>query len=395
MYQRSIQATLEALLKQYAVVTVTGPRQSGKTTLVKTTYASRPYYNLENPDTRALIESDPKQFFADIDLQQGVILDEIQKSPELLSYIQVVVDEDRIPGSFILTGSHQLQMTEAISQSLAGRTAILELLPLSINEIEQESDSWATNEYLIKGFFPAVYQYNLDPTTNARNYIKTYVERDVRQLINVKDLHSFQRFVKLCAGRIGSTINRESLGNDVGVSQNTIKSWLSILEASYLTYQLQPYFENFGKRIIKSSKLYFLDVGLVSYLLDIKSIKQVEHDKLRGGLFENMVITEILKYQYNRGIDANIYFYRDSHNNEVDIVIQVGDKLVPIEIKSTSTFNTALLKNVRYFQKIVGDRAPLGYLIYAGEHEQKVKNIMITNFRNIHKVMHDIYKQLQ
>ena len=393
MFQRSIQATFDHLMTQYAVVTVTGPRQSGKTTLVKAAYPNRPYYNLENPDTQAFIEEDPKQFFSSIDLQQGVILDEIQKSPKLLSYIQVLVDENRVPGTFVLTGSHQLQMAEAISQSLAGRTALLELLPLSINELTHNAITHTPNEYLLNGFFPAIYQHHLDPTTHSRNYVKTYLERDVRQIINVKDLHSFQRFIKLCAGRVGSIINRESLGNEVGVSQNTIKSWLSILEASYLTFELQPYFENFGKRVIKASKLYFLDVGLVSYCLNIKSDDQMSHDKLRGHLFENMIVTEILKYRYNRGEDADIYFFRDNHQNEVDIILQVHDRLIPIEIKSTSTFHPSLLKNIHYFQKLVGDRAPIGFLVYAGEHEQMINNIQVINFKNIHKLMHAIQTQ--
>jgi uncharacterized protein len=387
MFNRSAQTVFEQLMTEYAVVTVTGPRQSGKTTLVKSCYPNRAYYNLENPDTRAFIEADPNEFINQIDLEQGVILDEIQRSPELLSYIQVKVDEKRITGSFILTGSHQLELSAAISQSLAGRAALMELLPLSINELKDNGIQYSVNEYLLNGFFPAVYQHHLDPITNARNYIKTYVERDIRQIINVKDLHSFQRFIKLCAGRVGSTINYESLANEVGVSQNTIKSWISVLEASYLIYRLQPYFENFGKRVIKSSKLYFTDVGLLSYLLDVQSINQMTHEKLRGEMFENLIVMELLKYQYNRGKDANIYFFRDSNQHEVDIVMQVHDKLIPIEIKSTSRFHPSLLKGVKYFQRLSGERSPIGFLLYAGDHEQRVENIELMNYKNIHKLM--------
>ena len=315
------------------------------------------------------------------------------KFKELLSYFLTFKYswmKKRIPGSFILTGSHQLQLSQAISQSLAGRTALLELLPLSINELANNGVNQTTNEYLLKGFFPAIYQHHLKATTHSNNYIKTYVERDVRQIINIKDLHSFHRFIKLCAGRVSSTINRESLGNDVGVSQNTIKSWLSILEASYITYHLQPYFENFGKRVIKSSKLYFLDVGIISYLLDIHSDDQMNHDRLRGSIFENMVVLEILKYQYNQGKDASIYFYRDSHGNEVDVIFKIHNKLIPIEIKSTSTFNSSLLKGVKYFKKLVGNKAPLAFLIYTGEQEQRIGDIQVMNYKNIHKVMHMI-----
>ena len=387
MFSRLIQLELEHLMQKYAVVTILGPRQSGKTTIVKMTYPGKDYFNLENPDVRGFIAEDPKSFLFNLDLKKGVILDEIQRLPELLSYIQVIVDENRIPGSFILTGSHQLHLNQVISQSLAGRTALLELLPLSINELKDNNLSYTIDEYLVNGFFPAIYQHNLNATTNSRNYIKTYVERDVRQIVNIKDLHSFQRFVKLCAGRVGSTINRESLSNEVGVSQNTIKNWLSILEASYLTFQLQPYFENFGKRIIKAPKLYFLDVGLISYLLGIESPKQMNYDKLRGNIFENLVILEILKHQYNQGKDANIYFFRDSHNVEVDIILQVHDKLIPIEIKSSSTFNSSFLKNIKYFQKLTKEKSPIGFLIYSGEQEQKVGNIEVINYKNIHKMM--------
>lgn len=384
MINRSIQTTLEDAMRQYPIVTIVGPRQSGKTTLVKTLYPGKPYYSLENPDVRAIIEADPRQFIQHIDLNKGVILDEVQKFPALLSYIQGVVDEKRVPGSFILTGSHQLQLSEAISQSLAGRTALLELLPLSLNELRQFDH--ATDDYLLRGFFPAIYQYDMDPIVYARNYIKTYVERDVRQLINVKDLQCFQRFLKLCVSRIASTINRESLGNDVGVSQNTIKQWINVLDTSYITFQLKPYFENFGKRSIKASKLYFTDVGLASYLLEIRSTDQMNLDKMRGNLFENMVILEIMKYQFNHGKDADIYFYRDSHQNEIDVILQHQGKLIPIEIKSTATFDASLLKNIHFFQKLVGNRAPLGYLIYNGDLEPRIGNVQVLNYKNTHTI---------
>lgn len=383
MLERSIQTTIDKVMRQYPVITLSGPRQSGKTTLVKTVYPDTPYYSLENPDVRAMIQADPRQFISSIDLQKGVILDEVQRLPELLSYIQGAVDENRVPGSFLLTGSHHLQLSETISQSLAGRTAILELLPLSLNELNQQ---YSLDDYLLNGFFPGVYQHDMDPVMFARNYIRTYMERDVRQMINIRDLQCFQRFLKLTASRIASTLNRESLGVDVGVTQNTIKHWISVLEASYLVFQLQPYFENFGKRSIKAPKLYFTDVGLASYLLEIRSTDQMNIDKMRGNLFENMVIMEMLKYQYNRGKDADIYFYRDSHQNEVDVIWQHQRKLVPIEIKSTSTFHPSLLKNLQYFQNLVGDRAPMGYLIYSGEMEMQIGNIQLFNFKNTYKI---------
>lgn len=394
MFERSIKIKLENLVKDYPVVTITGPRQSGKTTLVKDTYPNKSYYNLESPDLLELILSDPREFFNNIDLKRGVILDEIQRAPELLSYIQVIVDENRIPGAFLLTGSHQVLLLEAVSQSLAGRCALLELLPLSINELKHAGFNLKTNEYLLNGLFPAIYKHNLDPIDTSRNYMKTYVERDVRQIINIKDLHSFQKFVKLCAGRVGSTVNLESLSSDVGVSQNTIKNWLSLMESSYILFQLQPYFENLGKRLMKAPKIYFLDVGLASYLLGINSTMQISHDRLKGALFENLVITEILKYKYNRGEDSGIYFFRDSNHNEVDIIMTSHDKLIPIEIKSTSTFHNSLLKGIKYFQKSAKSRYSVGFLIYAGEMESKIDNIYIMNYKNLHKMMHIIKESI-
>lgn len=388
MLVRKMQSELKNLMKQYAVVTILGPRQSGKTTLTKLVCPEKAYFNLENPDVREFILADPKAFFSKINFEKGIILDEVQRAPELLSYIQVLVDEHRVPGSFILTGSHQLDLNAAILQSLAGRTALLELLPLSINELQEFQSA---DEYLFNGFFPAIYQHGKEPTKLYRNYIKTYVERDVRQIINIQDLDCFQRFIKLCAGRIGSTVNKESLSNDVGVSQGTIKNWLSVLGTSYLIFQLQPYFKNFGKRIIKSPKLYFLDTGLARYLLGIQSIEQLNYDKLRGGLFENLVILEVLKYLYNRGKDANIYFFRDSRNVEIDLLIQVHDRLIPIEIKSSSKFSSEFLKNINYFHQLTKDDNPAGYLVYSGDYEQKIGNIDIINFKNIDKMLEEIF----
>lgn len=385
MFKRAIEPALRQQASQYPVVTMTGPRQSGKTTLTKQHFHHRPYYNLENPDTKQLILSDPRRFIDQIDLHTGVIIDEIQHAPALLSYIQTRVDADRVPGSFILTGSHQLQLNAAITQSLAGRTSLLELLPLSIKEIGTHS-TYTVDDYLLNGFYPAIYQHHLDPTLHARNYIKTYVERDVRQLINLRDLNTFQRFLKLCAARISSTLNKENLANETGVSQTTISHWLSILEASYIVFQLPPYFENFGKRITKAPKLYFQDVGLASYLLDIRSTQQMNIDKYRGGLFENMVIGDLLKYRYNQGQDANLYYYRDSNQNEVDLIIKEGNQLIPIEIKSSATFNTSLLKNLKRFREIAGkDRVKKAYLVYAGQDEAELDGIHLINYRQLHK----------
>lgn len=269
---------------------------------------------------------------------------------------------------------------------LVSRTAILDLLPLSINELPQSQIQLTSNEYLFKGFYPAIYDRNLQPSTTYRNYIKTYIERDIRQLINVRDLNTFKNFIQLTAGRIGSTLNTESLVNDVGASHNTIKQWLSILETSYILYRLSPYFENFGKRIIKSPKIYFTDVGMISYLLGIESAQQITRDPLRGGLFENLVLLELLKTRFNEGGDPHVYYYRDSNQNEVDIIIKRGHYLIPVEIKSSATFSSALLKNLKFYQRLVGKRMLTGFLVYAGEQEQLIGNIHLINFKNTKKI---------
>ncbi len=380
MFKRALEPVLLKLAEQYPVVTILGPRQSGKTTLSKICFPKKPYVNLEEPDTRDFILSDPRRFFQEH--PEGAIIDEIQRAPILLSYIQPIVDEKKYHGMFILTGSQQLNLHEAVSQSLAGRTAIIELLPFSLVETTKNKITLNIDEYLLNGFFPAIYAKKLDPNVAYQNYVRTYVERDIRKIINVKDLQSFQRFIQLSAGRVGNILNKESLCNDVGVSASTINNWLSILEASFLIIRLQPYFENFGKRMIKSPKIYFSDVGLITYLLGIESTLQLARDPARGHLFENLVILELIKHRLNLGKQPEVYYYRDNHQNEVDVIIKHGNQLVPVEVKSTQTFNSSLLKNIKFYQKLAGHRAPIGFLIYAGEQEQRIGNIHVLNFKN-------------
>ncbi len=380
--KRDLASLLGDLMLQYPMVTITGPRQSGKTTLVREAYPKKAYFNLEEPDVRERILADPKTFFAELG-QAGAILDEIQQAPELMSYIQVIVDEAQSTGQFLLTGSQQLHLHQAVSQSLAGRTALLDLLPLTIQELNHVGIRYSLDDYLFHGFYPGVYSRNLNPTMAYRNYVKTYVERDVRQLVNLKDLALFQRFIQLSSGRVGSVINIESLCNDVGVTHNTLNSWLSLLEVSYLLIRLQPYYENFGKRIIKSPKIYFTDVGLLSYLLGLESADKITHDRMRGYMVENLVIMEFFKARVNLGKEPDLYYFRDNHGHEVDLIVRKGHSLIPVEIKSTATFNEGLLKNIRYYQKLVGDRAPIGFLIYGGEESFVVDNIHIMSFRNV------------
>lgn len=382
MYFRTMAHELEALASCYPVVTITGPRQSGKTTLTRNAFPLLPYANLEELDTRELALTDPRAFLQRY--PEGAILDEIQRAAPLLSYIQAIVDARQKKGMFILTGSHQLELHQAISQSLAGRTALLNLLPMSLVELSQATISLSLDEALLYGGFPRIFHDKLDPTKAYRNYFHTYVERDLRQLINIKDLSQFQKFVHLCAGRLGQLLNLESLGNDVGVSSHTINHWLSILEASFIIIRLRPYHENFGKRVIKSSKLYFTDVGLASYLLGIENTVQMARDPLRGNLVENLVLLELAKSRLNRGLDPHLYYFRDIQGHEIDFVYQTGNELIPIEVRSAQTFKTELLKNLHFFQKLAPDRSSCGFLIYAGEQEQQIGSCRLLHYSKAH-----------
>lgn len=382
---REMARELQAMAKKYPVITVLGPRQSGKSTLVRNVFPDKSYVSLENPDERSFAESDPRGFLERY--TNGAILDEIQRTPELLSYIQGIVDENEKKGFYILTGSHQLELHESIAQSLAGRTAILKLLPLSISELKDQQFNFSLDDYLFHGMYPRIYKDALNPTTFYRDYVQTYVERDVRKMLNIKDLSLFQHFLKLCAGRIGQIFNSQNLSNELGISHHTVNHWLSVLEASFLVFRLQPYFENFGKRVIKSPKLYFTDVGLATYLLDIQSVEQISRDPLRGGLIENFVISEMRKSRLNKGYEPNFYFYRDSNQHEVDLIIKHGNALIPIEIKASKTFHPDFLAGIFYFKKISENRSPTGILVYSGDQEQHMGTVHICNYKNIENIM--------
>lgn len=385
MFKRKMQKELKAAAKAYPVVTLTGPRQSGKTTLVQETFPNKPYANLEALRTRELADTDPIGFLDRY--PKGLILDEIQRCPKLLSEIQVRVDAQDIPGMYILTGSHQVGLQDAVAQSLAGRTTILHLLPLSLDEFITQSTEKSLDEILYAGCFPRIHQKSLNPTKVYESYIQTYLERDLRQMIEVKNPQLFQRFLKLCAGRIGQLFNKDNLAGEVGVSAKTIGHWMSILEASYLIFLLPPYFENFGKRVIKSPKVYFCDVGLASFLLGIETPSQLERDPLRGNLVENLVLLELIKTRWNKGLEHRLFFYRDSIQNEVDIIFQHGNELIPIEIKSSKTFNRSFLKGLTAFKKISGSRCKKPTLIYSGLDEQKVGDIQLLHYLNTSKAL--------
>lgn len=376
---------LQNMAKSYPVVTVLGPRQSGKTTLCKTLFPDKAYITLEDLDERSFSENDPRGFLARF--PDGAIFDEIQRSPQLLSYIQGMVDKTEKKGIFILTGSHQLAIHEAIIQSLAGRTAILKLLPFDINEVASITEEFSLDKYIYYGMYPRIYKDNLQPTKFYRDYVQTYIERDLRQMINVKDLVKFQHFLKLCAGRIGQLFNSQNISNELGISNHTVNHWLSILEASFVIFRLQPYFENFGKRMIKSPKIYFTDVGLAAYLLDITTCEQISRDPLRGNMVENLVISEFIKNRLNKGFEPSFYFYRDSNQNEVDLVFKEGNNLIPIEIKASQTFHPQFLKGLEYFKALTQERCQKGFLIYNGEQEQRLNDFFIYNFRHVGRVL--------
>lgn len=384
MINRKISSELLILVDEYPVITILGPRQAGKTTLAKNVLKGYEYSNLEIPETRMLAQTDPKAYLHQF--KSNVIIDEIQRVPELLSYIQGIVDEKNQNGQFILTGSHQLRLHEAVVQSLAGRTAILHLLPLSIKELQDASiELGGFEEYCFTGFLPRVYDKSLRPRIAYSNYYQTYVERDVRQLINLKDLSLFEKFLRLLAGRVGQVIDYTSISNDVGVTVKTVQNWLSILEASFIIFKLPPYFNNFGKRVIKSPKYYFTDVGLLCFLLNIRQSEQVLRDPLVGNIFENLVVLECLKSQFNRGESSGLYFYRSSNGNEVDILFTNGREITAIEIKAASTFSDSQLRGLRHFKKIT-DLNTKSFLVYNGASIALSDSIYLMNFKEIDRV---------
>lgn len=368
MIDREMEPVLKKLAAQYPVVTVTGPRQSGKTTLCRKVFPDMAYANLERPDTREFAQNDPIAFLNQY--RSGAILDEIQRAPDLLSYIQVTVDEQGYPGHFILTGSQQFEVFSDISQSLAGRTALLKLLPFTMGELGPRRLPSSADMLILTGFYPRIYDHQLDPTKALGDYYETYVERDMRQLTAIKDLALFQKFTRLCAGRIGQILNLQSLANDTGVSHTTARSWITLLEASYILFVLPPWYRNISKRLIKSPKLYFYDVGLASYLLGLENEQHVNRHPLRGNLIENLVVMEAVKYRFNRGKQSNLCFYRDAKGNEVDLILEIGPDLFPIEIKAGATIASDYFKGLNYFKKVVPDLPWGSGLIYGGSDRQ-------------------------
>jgi predicted AAA+ superfamily ATPase len=375
MIERNIAPVLLQLATQYPVITLTGPRQSGKTTLTRRLFSDKPYVTLEDPDTRRFATEDPRGFL--MQFAQGAILDEIQRAPELTSYLQGMVDADPKPGRFVLTGSHQFELMSQVSQSLAGRTAVLRLLPFTLAEVHRLRGGMASPDLaqtLLTGFYPRIHDQSLDPSQALADYFATYVQRDLRQLAAVQDLQRFERFVRLCAGRTGQLLNLSSLGNDAGVTHSTARAWIDLLQSSYIVHLLPPWFANTGKRLVKASKLYFHDVGLACWLLGLRSAEQVARDPLWGSLFENFVIMEAMKDRLNAGETAEMYFYRDSEGNEVDLLIPVGTKMHAIEIKAGATINPDYFKGLKTFAAHQPAVFASGCVVFGGADGQSRSN---------------------
>jgi len=370
MINRHLSEILIDIINKMPVITLTGPRQSGKTTLVKQCFSDFTYINLEETDKKEIALTDPRLFF---EIYKGnLIIDEAQNVPDIFSWVQVIVDSGKSDRKFVLTGSQNFLLLERISQSLAGRTAILNLFPFSMEELKNTPFELKNyKDYIFKGFYPRLYEHDLSPVRWLDDYLLSYIERDVRTIINIGDLIHFQRFVRICAGRIGQLVNFSQIGNDLGISYHTVQKWLSVLEASFIVFRLQPWFSNYNKRIIKTSKLYFYDTGLASNLLGIKSNDELDIHFMRGALFENLIISELAKAFYNAGQRPSLYFWRDNSGNEIDCLIESGQKLIPVEIKSGTTITDDWLKGIRFFQKLSGNANPENsFLIYGGPENQ-------------------------
>lgn len=367
VFARSLTPVLIERAQRYPVVTLTGPRQAGKTTVCRQAFAHLPYANLERPDTREFALADPSGFLAQF--EHGAVLDEIQRVPALLSWIQARVDEHPGPGQFILTGSHNFDLMSGITQSLAGRTALLELMPMSVNELLAAGLRLPVDRLVFAGGYPRIHADALDPTVTLADYFATYVERDLRQLVELRNLDEFRRFVKLAAGRVGQLLNLHSLAADVGVSDHTAQAWISLLEASYVVRLVRPWFANLGKRLIKAPKLYFCDVGLAAWLIGITDAAQIATHPLRGSLFENLVVMEFVKHALNQGLPPAVHFYRDSMGLEVDLLVEYG---VPpglvglVEIKAGQTFQGDWLRPMDRLAGILGAQAGRRMVVYGG-----------------------------
>jgi hypothetical protein len=385
-FERSAASTLKRLARGFPIVGITGPRQAGKTTLARHYFADKPYVSLENPDQLDFAQNDPRGFLGQF--PDGAVLDEVQRCPSLFSWLQGLVDEARKMGQFILTGSQQFGFRAGISQTLAGRIGMVHLLPFSLSELTGHGQKIpALEQLLYRGFYPPVHDRNILPADWYASYVQTYIERDVQQLLQVKDLNLFRTFLRLCAGRTGQIVNLSSLGNDCGISHNTVKEWLAVLEASYILFRLPPHFSNFSKRLIKSSKFYFQDTGLLCWLLGIREPEQLSANAMRGPVFENFVIGELLKHLYMQGETPNLYFWRDHVGLEIDVIIDRGRKLIPVEIKAGQTITADYFRNLDKWTTLAQKVAGQPFLVYGGIKEQRRTNVHVLSWRHLDELL--------
>lgn len=399
---RQVKKHLNYLSRKYPVITITGPRQSGKTTLAKDFFKDYDYVNLENLRERNYAQNDPERFLAQY--SKGVIIDEIQHVPDLTSYIQVIVDERQQDAMYVLTGSRNFSLIKSVSQSLSGRTSILELMPLSFSEIleskyknkfiskksniqiKMKEEKLQLDKLLYTGLYPKIHDKDIRSTIYFGDYVKTYIERDLREIKAIKDINNFRKFLVLCATRVGQVLNLNNISNDIGVSSTTLKDWLSILEASYIIFLLKPFYANINKQIIKSPKLYFNDTGLICYLLGIDSQEQLQEHPLRGNIFENLIVLEFLKFRLNHGQIINLNFYKDK-SKEVDLIYNLANKFIACEIKSAETINEEFFSGLKYLEKIFSKRLLEQVVIYSGSKAYKMNEINILNLENLNKYL--------
>ena len=377
---RSIEDVIIEASNYFSVISVTGPRQSGKSTLLKYLFPAMPKYSMKDVNVRQFAENDPVAFLRQH--PHGMFIDEIQKAPQLLEYIQGIVD-DNPDCQFLLTGSSNFELLQGLCESLPGRAGVFELLPMTYSETESTMSELPLDEFLYNGLYPAICAKKNKAKLFYPSYVKTYLERDVRDLLKIKDQLQFMRFMKLCAARIGSIFNASELAPQVGVDSKTITHWLSVLQASYLVTLLPPYFENISKRLVKSPKLYFNDPGLACYLLDIESLRQLERDKMRGAIFENYVVMEVIKHRYNRGLFDGVYFYRDSNQNEVDILLKQEGEITAIEVKSSMTYHPSFEKHISKLSEWIKTPVSKKLIVYSGDFENTAGDINLINYRHL------------
>lgn len=384
MLARAATATLLEKAKHYPIVAMTGPRQSGKSTLAKLLFPEKPYVSLEDLDHRRFASDDPRGFLAQF--PEGAILDEVQHCPQIFSYLQTLVDDKKKMGLFVLTGSQQFGLTAKITQSLAGRVGFIQLLPFTYQELKTGGKAPATLEdMLFNGSYPPIYDRLVSPQSWYSDYVMTYIERDIRQLINIQDLRIFHRFLQMCAARTGQLLNLSSLANDCGITHNTAKAWISVLEASYIVFLLSPHHKNFNKRLIKSPKLYFYDTGIACLLAGIQEAKQIQIHSMRGALFETWVISELIKNRFNTGLLSNLYFWRDSQGHEVDVLIEEGDRLIPVEIKAGQTITDHYFSDLMYWEAL-NRELQTSWVVYAGTQNQQRKKFRIIGWESVDNI---------